>query len=73
MANKSQTPEPQFHIDASEKREDLPDVGFPKPCYRLDCPAPDFETGFGLAGGGYGVYEYCDVCGDIVSKTEVRE
>ncbi len=26
------------------------------------------EIGFGLAGGGYGVYEYCEACGAVVTK-----
>lgn len=62
-----------IHIDAAEKRDDLPDCGGAKPCERDDCPAPAFETGFGLAGGGYGVYEYCSVCGNVVSKTTVED
>jgi len=36
------------------------------------CPkcGDDLETGFGLAGGGYGVYEFCDQCGDIITKDQ---
>jgi len=66
-------PKTMIHIDAAEKRPDLPDTGEAKSCGRVDCPAPRFEMGFGLAGGGYGVYEYCEVCGEIVSKTEVHD
>ena len=66
-------PGPSFHIDAAQKRDGLPGMGAAKPCGKAGCPAPDFETGFGLAGGGYGVYEYCDVCGEIVSKTEIND
>lgn len=68
MTNKS-----SIHIDASEKREGLPDVGNAIACQRSNCPAPKFEMGFGLAGGGFGPYEFCDVCGEIVSKTEMRD
>ena len=64
---------PMVHIDAAEKRPELPDMGKAVACGRADCPAPEFATGFGLAGGGYGVYEYCDTCGKVVSKTEVSE
>ena len=39
-------------------------------CSRSDCPGPEFEMGYGLAGGGIGVYEFCDVCERIVSKTQ---
>lgn len=52
---------------------DLPEVGAALPCGHTDCPAPRFELGFGLAGGGYGVYEFCALCGRVVSKTEERE
>jgi hypothetical protein len=62
-----------IHIDAAAKRADLPDCGGASKCERSDCPAPHFETGFGLAGGGFGVYEFCPVCGSVVSKTEVDE
>lgn len=30
-------------------------------------------TGFGLAGGGYGTYEVCNRCGEMVSKTQWTE
>jgi transcription elongation factor Elf1 len=38
------------------------------------CPTCGQEThvGFGLAGGGYGSYVYCDDCG-IISKTQETE
>ena len=65
--------EPMIRIDAAEKREGLPEMGKAKACGRVDCPAPNFETGFGLAGGGYGVYEYCEVCGNVVSKSEIND
>jgi hypothetical protein len=61
----------------TDAREELPDRGRGRGrvllCWRDDCPAPDFREGFGLAGGGYGVYEYCEICGHIVSKTQVEE
>lgn len=36
------------------------------------CPKCAGETteGFGLAGGGYGPYTYCEACGIIVTKTD---
>lgn len=58
-----------IHIDAAHKRPDLPD-------YQEDkCPKcnVDAETGFGLAGGGYGVYSYCPQCGELLSKSEVED
>lgn len=67
------TDEPFVHIHFSEKEEGLPEVGGAKKCSLPNCPAPQFETGFGLAGGGYGPYEFCDTCGLIVSKTTIRD
>jgi len=29
----------------------------------------DLGEGFGLAGGGYGAYTYCQECGAILAKT----
>jgi hypothetical protein len=55
----------EFCIDFSNKREGLPEYS--------DGPCPKCggktQTGFGLAGGGYGVYAFCDSCGEVVSKT----
>lgn len=34
------------------------------------CPHTNQDSGFGLAGGGYGVYMYCTECGYITSKTQ---
>jgi hypothetical protein len=33
------------------------------------CSRPPEETGFGLAGGGYGAYGACPECGAILWKT----
>lgn len=72
MTNTPTIPErPTIYIDALEKRSDLPDCGetdgrCPKCGERL-------QVGFGLAGGGHGVYEYCesDACdAGVVTKTE---
>lgn len=35
-----------------------------------ECEHKNQETGFGLAGGGYGVYMFCVDCGFITSKTQ---
>ncbi len=34
------------------------------------CAHTNLDSGFGLAGGGYGVYMYCKDCGYITSKTQ---
>lgn len=36
------------------------------------CAGPT-ESGFGLAGGGYGVYTYCPECERITSKSAESE
>jgi len=55
------------------KSEGLPEYGKAQGCDRKDCPAPDFDAGFGLGGGGYGPYEYCQTCEHIVSKTCLKD
>lgn len=70
----SEAPKYRMHITSATKREGLPDVGNEQKCERKDCPGPDgFESGFGLAAGGYGIYRYCDLCERVVSKTLVEE
>jgi hypothetical protein len=34
------------------------------------CSQPEPESGFGLAGGGYGPYTYCPECGAMLWKAE---
>lgn len=60
------------HISRAHKREELPDLGKAGKCARADCP-DEFESGFGMAGGGFGIYEFCSVCQRIVSKTEIDD
>jgi hypothetical protein len=52
-----------------EKREGIPDIGEEKSCGAIGCPYPNFELGFGLAGGGFGPYLYCGECQQVVAKT----
>ena len=63
-------PELSIHIDALAKRDDLPDCG----ATDGKCPncGDPLQMGFGLAGGGYGVYEYCgnEDCQRVITKTE---
>lgn len=58
-----------IHIDPSEQDPSIPDQG-PDKCPKCNVRA---ESGFGMAGGGYGVYTYCPNCGDMLSKTQVEE
>jgi len=57
------------HLDSSEQHENVPEQG-PDIC--PDCKIPA-EGGFGLAGGGYGVYNYCPQCFRILSKVQVED
>lgn len=59
-----------IHIDAAEKRSNLPEFNQIAPCPKC---GGETEQGFGLAGGGYGVYSYCSKCEIVTSKSEVGE
>lgn len=60
----------QIRVDASRKRESLPEFH-----QDFRCPhcGGQQETGFGLAGGGFGIYTFCPRCQEITSKSEVEE
>ena len=60
----------QVHIDAANKREELPEFDQDAPCPKCGGRT---ETGFGLAGGGYGVYAFCPQCGEVTSKSETSD
>ncbi len=47
----------------------------PEPLRPPDCPhPPEYQhAGFGLAGGGYGPYMYCDQCGQVYNKVQIEE
>lgn len=61
-------PKATVHVDAAHKRADIPDNS----ADNGKCPncAGETKVGFGLAGGGYGAYTYCEACGMVVTKTE---
>lgn len=54
------------HIDSNEQRKDLPDY-CPDVC--PDC-GTEAEQGFGMAGGGMGVYTYCPKCEKMLGKVQ---
>ena len=58
----------KIHIDSSEI-----DPAIPQTDRCPDHPKLEPETGFGMAGGGYGVYTYCGECGRMLSKTQTEE
>lgn len=55
------------HVDSAQKQDDLPEFSQGERCPNCDI---ETETGYGMAGGGMGVYSYCPVCGIITSKSE---
>lgn len=54
------------HIDSSEQDKDLPN-NIPDECPKCKVPA---EQGFGMAGGGMGVYSFCPKCGQMLGKVQ---
>ena len=58
-----------IHMDYNKVREDISPVQLEK-CPHCGGPLID---GFGLAGGGYGIYQYCEPCERVVFKLDVGE
>lgn len=56
------------HIDPIEQRSEILDRQVE------NCPtcSTTLESGFGLAGGGFGVYGYCPKCERVVWKCQVE-
>lgn len=69
-AQKAPTPPtPSVHLDMAEQRKDVLD-------YQVaNCPTCNtrLQEGFGLAGGGYGPYGYCEECNRVVWKCQLPE
>ena len=58
-----------IHMAMSEKRPGIPELGSEVACKKENCTGPDnLEHGFGLAGGGYGPYTYCQKCDKVTGK-----
>ena len=70
MSDKNGQTIPDIHIDASEVRKDLPPVDDTVQC--PDCGGKLLH-GLGLAGGGFGMYAYCEECKEVKQKTEMEE
>lgn len=60
--------EPQLEIMIDSAESKLPPMDETIKCPEHPLAAP--EIGFGLAGGGYGVYTVCPICARILSKTQ---
>ena len=54
-------------IDSAEKDSALPEFDQDAPCPHCGGKT---ETGFGLAGGGFGIYAFCPACEMVTSKSE---
>jgi hypothetical protein len=57
-----------IHIARAEQDPNIPNVDR---C--PDHPTLEPESGFGMAGGGMGVYTYCPECMKILSKTQIHD
>ena len=57
-----------IHIHSAEQDPDIPQIDR---C--PDHPNLQPEMGYGMAGGGMGVYLYCGECGQMLSKTQDHE
>lgn len=58
-----------LHISLARINERIARMGQGGPCGREDCPGPDnWEAGYGLAGGGIGLYLYCGTCEEVKEK-----
>lgn len=64
------TDKAHVHIDASHKRDALPEYSQDERCPHCGGMT---ESGFGLAGGGFGVYSFCQSCQVVTSKSETPE
>lgn len=63
-----------IRITPTEKRDGIPNMGEGRPCDQQGCPGPEgWQCGFGLAGGGYGAYSFCEKCERITEKTCYEE
>ena len=65
-----------IHVDFVQQDPDVPEPPGDA-CEREDCPGKTkdqkgWEVGYGLAGGGMGVYTYCNPCGRVVDKVQDR-
>jgi len=69
MTEKKPTDELSVHIDSGEVREGILNYQVHE-CPTCKGPVTD---GFGLAGGGFGAYGYCEKCKRIVWKCTVEE
>jgi hypothetical protein len=64
----------EIHIASTEQDPEVLKMGEPDICVRADCPGEmGWEVGYGMAGGGMGVYHYCHVCQKVVDKMQDSE
>lgn len=59
-----------LHVDAVDIRPNMVGVDSNGRCARCH---GELEQGFGLAGGGYGPYDYCPKCGEVVNKVSLPD
>lgn len=64
----SDKPEAFVHIASAHKREGLPEFDMKVRC-TLHPEVPPMD-GYGMAGGGIGLYTVCRKCGRVLTKSE---
>ena len=64
-------PTSQVHVSSRTRNPSIPDFDTRIRCEKH--PHEDPEQGYGLAGGGYGVYSFCARCNRVLSKSEDME
>lgn len=57
-------------VDYSSKESNIPEYQQDFICPTCNVPS---ETGFGLAGGGYGIYSVCPKCCVVLTKSQIDE
>lgn len=55
------------HTDTSEVHQGIGQYNQSLKC--PEHPEAPVEDGYGMAGGGFGVYNYCSECGRVLSKS----
>lgn len=60
-----------MHIDLADQHPDVPEPKDRPPCDFPECdPRTHWQPGYGLAGGGMGLYTYCDLCERVIDKVQ---
>ena len=63
-----------IHIDPADQDPDVPAPEDRQPCQRPDCPGEKgWDVCYGMAGGGMGMYTFCNTCERVIDKVQDPE